>query len=383
MIPGDTDALPWMIDCSLPGGNIVVERVVGDDVYLHQDLRDTATDWFYWHFRITGAEGRTLRFHFTKSRAIGVRGPAMSLDQGKTWSWLGTEMVDGNSFACTFPRDTSDIRLSFAMPYQEAHWREFIVSLGNSTGFSCQTLCTTAKGCEVEYLLAGSPDPHHRVAVMCRHHCCEMMTNYVLEGLLRWMVESSDDRASWMRNWVQLLAVPFVDKDGVEDGDQGKLRLPRDHGRDYEGESIHVSTHAIRQMLPQWGKGLLRVGLDLHCPHVSGAHNEEIYLVGSRNPRTELEQRRFGAILESAADGPLPFSSEGFLPFGVAWNVDVNFRGGRSFAGWVTDLPGVTLGSSIEIPYANADGAEVNQESARRFGIDLGKALADYLQEQN
>jgi len=65
------------IDSNFPGGNIVVEKIGKTEVWLHQDLRDTGQDWFYWYFRVTGAERRTVRFHFTQSKAIGTRGPAV------------------------------------------------------------------------------------------------------------------------------------------------------------------------------------------------------------------------------------------------------------------------------------------------------------------
>ena len=43
----------------------------------------------------------------------------------------------------------------------------------------------------------------------------------------------------WFRRNVEVLAIPFMDKDGVEEGDQGKNRKPRDHNRDYIGQSVH------------------------------------------------------------------------------------------------------------------------------------------------
>ena len=182
-----------------------------------------------------------------------------------------------------------------------------------------------------------------------------------------------------MRRNVECLLVPFVDKDGVENGDQGKGRQPRDHNRDYAGESIYASTKAIRKTLPEWGDGRLHVGLDIHCPWISGPHNEVIYLVGSSDNRVAAEQRRFSRVLESTADGPLPFSADDFLPFGEAWNVEKNYSAGKAFDRWVAELPGVLLSTTIEVPYANAGGAEVNQRSARLFGVDLGKGLARYL----
>jgi len=40
------------IDCSFPGGNLLVEGIDGDTVRLRQNQRDTERWWFYWQFRI-------------------------------------------------------------------------------------------------------------------------------------------------------------------------------------------------------------------------------------------------------------------------------------------------------------------------------------------
>lgn len=45
------------IDCQFPGGNILVDKVDADHVYLHQDPRDTEGFWFYWNFRVRGTAG--------------------------------------------------------------------------------------------------------------------------------------------------------------------------------------------------------------------------------------------------------------------------------------------------------------------------------------
>ena len=68
-------AVQPVIDAGIPAGNIVFEKMSNDTVYVHQDLRDTEGDWFYWAFRARGFQGRTVTFVFTKSVAVGVRGP--------------------------------------------------------------------------------------------------------------------------------------------------------------------------------------------------------------------------------------------------------------------------------------------------------------------
>jgi len=70
-----TQASALVVDGDLPAGNVVVEKIEGDTVSLHQDLRDTDQDWIYWKFRVTGAAGRALKFRFTKSAAVGSRTP--------------------------------------------------------------------------------------------------------------------------------------------------------------------------------------------------------------------------------------------------------------------------------------------------------------------
>ena len=64
-----------VVDDQLPAGNIVFERIINDTVYIHQQLRGSKKAWFYWAFRIRGAQGKKLTFVFTKSFAICERGP--------------------------------------------------------------------------------------------------------------------------------------------------------------------------------------------------------------------------------------------------------------------------------------------------------------------
>jgi hypothetical protein len=367
------------VDADFPGGNIVVERVEGDDVFVHQDLRDTEGDWFYWYFRVRGAAGRTLAVHFTQSNPIGVRGPAVSANAGRTWQWLGADAVDGPSFRYAAPEASEEVRFCFAMPYLESNLRGSLAAHEGHPNLEVGTLCTSAKGRSVEKLRLGClVAPKHRILIACRHHCCEMMASYALEGLMDAVLADPED-GRWLRENVEFLIIPFVDKDGVEDGDQGKNRRPRDHNRDYEGESLYPSVRAIRELVPEWSEGKLRIALDLHCPHIRGPHNEVIYLVGSPNEAIWARASRFAEVLESARTGPLPCHASDNLPFGQGWNTETNQGGGKSFGRWASELSGIDFATTIEIAYANASGAAVAPDSARAFGRDLAAAIRRYL----
>jgi len=372
------------IDCNFPGGNIVVDRIEGDLLFVHQDLRDTTTDWFYWYFRVCGAAGKRITVNFTQSNVIGVRGPAFSLDGGVTWQWLGAVAVSGQSFLCDVPAVSDEIRFSFGMPYQESNLHQFLRQYAGSPYLEVGELCKTKKGRSAELLRLGRLDGGAplRVLLTCRHHCCEMMASYALEGILA-SVLAENELGAWFREQVELMVVPFVDKDGVEDGDQGKNRAPRDHNRDYSEESVHPTTRAIRELVPGWGQGCLRLALDMHCPHIRGEYNEDIYFPGGPEKLNWAQVLRFSKMIESTQRGPLVFAAEHNLPFGTAWNVPANTTQGLSFGGWAAKLHGIKMATTIEIPYANASGKEVNQHTARAFGSDLARAIQKYLLEIN
>ncbi len=376
----EPSANPLQVDAKFPGGNIILEKIEGDTVTLRQDPRDTEGWWFYWCFQVRGAEGRTLSFDFTDGAPIGVRGPAVSLDEGTTWSWLGKQ-ASNKSFTYSFPAKAGAIRFSFGMPYTEVHLESFLGRIGSNKALKLETLCQSRKGRVVEQLRVGkiSGEPRYRVLVTCRAHCCEMMTSYAAEGLIE-SILANDPNGKWFRKNVELLLIPFVDKDGVEDGDQGKNRRPRDHNRDYDANSVHPETRAIQKLVPEWSKGKLRFALDLHCPNIRGKENEDIYLVGSEDPKTWTEQQRFGELLEQVQQGTLVYSATNNLPFGTKWNTTNNFTQGTSGSRWARGLPGVQLATTIELPYANASDREVNAESAREFGHDLARAIRAYLE---
>jgi hypothetical protein len=132
-------------------------------------------------------------------------------------------------------------------------------------------------------------------------------------------------------------------------------------------------------LVPSWTKGKLTATLDLHCPWIRGPHNECVYLVGSKDENIWKEQQKFSEILEAEAKGPLPFRASDNLPYGEAWNKEGNYADGKSCTRWMGELGEARLTFGIEIPYANANGAEVTQDSARELGRDLARALYIYL----
>lgn len=372
-----------VVDADFPGGNIVVEEIDGNSaadeniVRLRQDQRDTPDPWFYWHFRVRGAEDRRLTFLFTDGEVFGPRGPAVSRDGGRRWNWLGPPPQPDRLTLEFQPGDT-DVRLAFCIPYVEADWRRFLAGRGEHPNLAEDELCRSKAGRPVERLRLGRLDgaAEHRVLLVGRHHACESTSGFLLEGLID---ETLGDTAAaaWLREHVEFWIVPFMDKDGVEQGDQGKLRRPHDPWLDYAGQSIYPAVAALRERAAPWSDGRLRLALDLHAP---ARRDERIYFAGPRGAAAAAQVERFSQRLVQNQRGPLLFDPTHNLPYGQGWNVPATYGPRQSFAQWAESLPGVRCAATLEVPYAQVRGREVSPAALRRLGADLAQTVAGYLQ---
>ncbi len=211
-----------------------------------------------------------------------------------TWQWLGVDCVkresDGDTFSYQYDGSYPNNPIfCCVMQYQEVHLQQFLLRHNESRCLHTEVLDYTRKGRPVELLKIEAPAepgttdlPRKTIFLTSRHHCGETMATYALEGILDAALEDSKLGRAIRRHLV-IYAVPFVDKDGVVDGDQGKNRRPHDHARDYGDAPIYPEIRSIMQLLNQIRPELV---MDLHCPWLySGPTNERIYFVGQKSQK--------------------------------------------------------------------------------------------------
>ncbi len=368
------------VDCDYPGGNIIVDRIEGDTLDVRQDLRDTEGHWFYWNFRVCGASGRTLTVHFTQGHVMGAQGPAVSTNAGASWTWLGPEAVQESSFRYAVPGNVDEVRFAACVPYLEKNWKAFEAGHAENPAFESGVLCTSEKGRTVEKVRLGTLDgqARRRVMLTCRHHACESAASYALEGLLDEILSDSE-AGRGLRESTEFLVVPFMDKDGVEEGDQGKNRKPYDHNRDYSGEPIYESVRALKELVLGMSGSPFRVSFDLHCPGLRGPRHECLHFVGGRDQQKWKNLTVFSKVLERVQKGPLVYHAEDNLPYGVDWNV---YDGPLcSCSTWAGQTLKTEISSGLEVPYAVAREKIVTPDSARLFGRDMAVALNEYVNQ--
>ncbi|MBM3457622.1 MAG: hypothetical protein FJX77_03690 [Armatimonadetes bacterium] len=372
----EADPPRLQVDTAFPGGNGLLRDGQGDILRLAPDLRDTTRDWFYWSIRVRGAAGRTLTVQFDQD-VLGPLGPALSLDDGRRWRWLGRDSARQTEFRLAVPRSARTVRLAFCLPYTDEHLRAFLRRHEGNPHLTSHRLTRSRGGRSVPRLAAGRVDgsAEHRVLLVARHHACETMANYALEGLLE-AVLGDNPVGAWFRERVEFWIVPFMDRDGVEAGDQGKLRGPHAHWEDYALPGIYPEVRALREQAGRWAGGRLRVALDVHCP---SRLDQKLYFAGPSRPRPAAGLDRLARALEAAPDRAFPFSPADGLPFNTGWNTATYYQQRRCFMHWAEELSGVEAVGTLEIPYARIGDREVTADGVRKLGGNLAVALWELL----
>lgn len=356
-----------------PGGNIRVNRVDGDDVYLEQEIRDTTEWWFYWAFAVEGAAGRTLVFHFENRDVLGYWGPCVSRDD-RTYAWAGAETLrDRHTFAYAFGAREDRVYFRYAFPYQLSQFESWLRAQRGPV--VCRTLCASERGRDVPYLTVGDPGAPRSIYFTSRHHACESVGTHALFGAIDWSLQNLGRLKALDCN---LVAVPFVDLDGVEDGDQGKARAPHDQNRDYTDEPIYAAVRAMSGLAERHPP---LAQIDFHDPWYLGNENDHLYLVKG-NPQAYAAMDRYGARLAQIVrqDGradTIPYDGSHDLHAGQKWlpAVPTPTTSTAFFA-----RRGARIALTVEIPYFGATVA-VTPANAHRLGGQMAEALMDFLDQ--
>ena len=372
------------IETSIPGGNIFIEDINGFEVRLTRDMRNTEGDWFYWAFKAVFEEVGQYRFTFTQPDSCSSCGPAVSYDNGRTWEWLGFACVSGRRDVFTYDYDGKrgpQVIFCVGMQYLPQQLEAFLDRHSGNTVLSRKVLTYSRKNRPVTLLHLEDHSiqkEKKHIFLSSRHHCCEMMATYALEGILETAL-GEDETGRLFRERYIIDCVPFADTDGVIEGDQGKNRRPHDHNRDYGEKPIYPEVRAIQSLLS--GKKLF-FALDLHCPWLYGTDsNDTIYFPGPEEEYYAEQQKIFSQMLEKNSPAEAPHYSRHNIPFGTLWNTKSNYGnnpGGLNCSGWIRKAIQPRFASAIEIAYAKAGDVDLTTDSVRKLGRAIAETILEY-----
>lgn len=344
----------YTITDNFSGGNITVEKISCDKVFVKIDNRDSKP-WCHWAFKVIGAQGKTIKFEFGKD-AVGYFGAAVSYDL-INWHWSNadsfrSEAEERYSFVYTFSENESEVYFSHNMLY--------IPEAFDSIDFMEKSvLCTDSDNSLVP--LATMGEGKNIILLTARHHACEAPANYVLEGVLRELYNNLPQN-------YKVIAVPFVDMAGVVAGDQGKDRLPHDHNRDYINDSIYPTVKAMKKLLQSEN---IKYVFDFHSPCHLGGGNDSMSLVNAYEclrPQMEFLSMLFARELNEDC-----FT---FYPHRITWR-DKPLEG--TFSAYCGAQENIRFVATMETPYFGEKNNIMTQSGYIATGRAFGRAIKKFI----
>ena len=349
------------IHSQFTGGNVILDRIEGDTVYLERDLRDTEGDWFYWAFCVEHSgelAGRTLTFVFPSKDRVGRFGAAVSTDL-KHWRFSGSGC--GDRFSHTFSAGEERVYFAHHMLYDPARFEKLI----KKHGLSPEVFCDSVKGRPLPAVRFGSGSKW--ILLTARHHACESTGSYVLEGVMETLITALPGDYS-------VLTVPFIDYDGVLDGDQGKNRRPHDHNRDYTEAPIY---DVIRRLEEFGDTHDLCYTFDFHSPWHMGEEHDYVFFSRSTEAMEPFIDR-FGELLkEETAGEELKYTGLHDVGPNEKWNDETSPNSKNYFS----RLPSVKLSVTMETPYFGTEEGygKVSQDAMLALGNAFGRSILRWL----
>ena len=193
---------------------------------------------------------------------------------------------------------------------------------------------------------------------------------------------SGSKEGEWIRDNADCVFVPFMDKDGVENGDQGKHRAPHDHNRDYTAE-IYTSVKAFKKLLVTESEGKQIVFFDLHSPMIrprgKTGSSDNVFTFSTPNPRLADRVATFRRLWAEEQKGKA-LVYDGKYDDGGSKRQNARLAKARKTGlqnsrGWVEGLSNCWFSICCEFGYSLCGGV-FTQDGGRELGRGLLKAAS-------
>ncbi len=213
--------------------------------------------------------------------------------------------------------------------------------------------------------------------LMARQHSGETPGSWGLDGILRHLASDADE-ARELREALDVWVCPFVDLDGVVNGDYGKDALPWDYNRAWERLPMRASVHAIQRDLMRFRKHTQpRLVIDLHGP---GHSTPGVYVQLPRSERPEAQRQgglEFGADLAALFPELAAASLTRETTYASRWNKL------STLGTWTWDFLEQTQCVTVEISYQRLTDEPLTPDGYHEIGRRVLRAAHAWLSRRD
>lgn len=347
---------------------------------------DTRSVWFHLGVKGLPLGSCTIRLHYERE----TYAPLLLAYrwQGQAWARAQANKAPGFYDYVIDNAGADSLWVATGYPYDLSRLKSWITELqtnssqqlGKGTVLRLDTLCTSTGGIQVPLLRVGNKAGGRTIFISGRQHAFESPTSYALEGFVNFLL-GKDPLAQQVRNKYQLLIVPMVDVDKVQQGGTGKDQKPIDFNRSWGPSSPWTQIMAIKKLLyTQDQLAPLVAAIDFHSPFpqdAKGCHYYNTFEKGSA-PYLMVDSL-FSRYVQLEGTSKLPATRSNNPPPAPGEAVIRSFLqphkgpGGPAFQRFA-------FATTYEQAWdQRKDGVIFTQEQLEKSGENLGRAFAETL----
>jgi hypothetical protein len=219
----------------------------------------------------------------------------------------------------------------------------------------------------------GTAGQRSTVWIQARQHAWECGSSWVARGFLEWLI-SNDPAAESLRQKADVVVIPIVDVDSVEQGQGGKQQHPHDQDGDWGPATYFPEVRAGMEKLSALAKAdRLDLFLDLHNPGAS-RHSVMFYIppVPLLFPERVTNEDNFLKIVREQMTEPIPYIGD-IGPCGTTYDPVVD----KSVDAWVAaqSKPRV-VSLTLETPWNNPASTPAGYS---KVGEQMGRSIDLFL----
>ncbi|WP_425464281.1 M14 family metallopeptidase [Novosphingobium umbonatum] len=374
---------PIHITAAFDSGNIEVLSVDGAQARL-KIRRDAHSEFFQWfHFRVSGADGRTLVLRITglKEAAYpdGWAGYKACVSEDRDyWGRAATAWepeVEGGTLVITHTPDSDLCWFAYFAPYSMERHHDLISETASMPFVSYRCLGQSIEGQPIDCLTLGEGDV--QVWLQARQHPGESMAEWWMEGALDLLTDEANPHGRLLRDYCTFHIVPNANPDGSRLGHLRTNAAGVNLNREWHAPTPERSPEvlAIRKAMDETGVDFC---IDVHgdeaIPHVFIAGFEGI-------PSITDEQSAGYAAYRSILDRRTPdFQTKRGYPIAPAGKANLTMATNQ-----IAERFGA-VAMTLEMPFKDHNDLPCpdqgwSPERSAQLGRDCMAALAEWVMQ--
>lgn len=239
----------------------------------------------HWHVQLQARPGTTLTVRLVNFDNIWNGKPGSPISErtscfvspdGASWSALPARKIDGNRLELPITITSDRLYLARLEPYRLSDLDRLLDGIRGHPRVEIVPIGRTLEGRPLEILRIGYREAPHRVLLRARSHPWEPGGNWLLQGLIRALLEEDEATRRYLERYC-LYVMPMAAKDGVVRGHTRFNLLGADLNRGWErpaDPTVAPENHALETWLDTMalqGTGL-HLAIDLHNDNTGKLH---------------------------------------------------------------------------------------------------------------